>query len=109
VEAVEHELLIPLSMKAHHASIRLDFQHPVLTKTVPAGLFKALANGGSGNGKGNNASAAKESEEHTCRIMRSQFSPCEIFKYISCPSLDDLFVPAILQNASQGQLVTYPS
>jgi hypothetical protein len=68
---MEHKLPIPLSMKAHCAPIPLDFKHPVSTNTVPAGLFKKLANGGSGNGNGNKASAAKESEERTRRIVQS--------------------------------------
>jgi hypothetical protein len=40
---MEHELLIPLSMKAHRAPIPFDFKHPVSTNTVPAGLFKEIA------------------------------------------------------------------
>ena len=68
---LEHKLPIPLSMKAHRAPIPFDFNHPVLTDTVPVGLFKALANGGSGSSNGNNASTAKESEEHTRRIVHS--------------------------------------
>jgi len=35
------------------------------------GLFKALANGGSSNGNGNNASAAKESKERMRQIAQS--------------------------------------
>ena len=107
-EDMEHELPIPLSMKARRAPIPLDFKHPVSTNTVPAGLFKALANGGSGNGNGNNASAAKESEERTRRIVRSRLSSREIFEHVSRPSLDDLCVPAISQNTSRGRLVTDP-
>ena len=107
-EDMEHELPIPLSMKARRAPIPLDFKHPVSTNTVPAGLFKALANGGSGNGNGNNAIAAKESEERTRRIVRSRLSSREIFEHVSRPSLDDLCVPAISQNTSRGRLVTDP-
>ncbi|KAH9017168.1 hypothetical protein EDB84DRAFT_1442876 [Lactarius hengduanensis] len=38
----EHELPIPLLMKARRAPIPLDFKHPISTNTVPVGLFKAL-------------------------------------------------------------------
>jgi len=70
---MEHELLIPLSMKARRGPIPLNVKYPVSTNMVPVGLFKfkALENGGSSNGKGNNARTAKESEECTCRIMHS--------------------------------------
>ena len=37
--------------------------------------------------------------------------PCsshKIFKHISCPSLNDLCIPTISQNVSQGCLVTDP-
>jgi hypothetical protein len=99
---MEHELPIPLSMKARRAPIPLDFKHPVSTNTVPAGLFKALANGSS---NGSNPSPAKESED---RQRRSRLSSREIFEHVSRPSLDDLCVPAISQNASRGRLVTDP-
>ncbi|KAH9025029.1 hypothetical protein EDB85DRAFT_1985171, partial [Lactarius pseudohatsudake] len=38
----EHELPIPLSMKARCAPIPLDSKHPISTNTVPVGIFKAL-------------------------------------------------------------------
>ena len=41
-EDMEHKLLVPLLMKACHMPIPLNFKHPILTNTVPAGLFKAL-------------------------------------------------------------------
>jgi hypothetical protein len=68
---LEHKLPIPLSMKARCAPIPLDFNHPILTDTVSVGLFKALANGGSDSSNGNNACAAKESEEYICCIVCS--------------------------------------
>jgi len=105
---MEHELPVPLSMKARRAPIPLDFKHPVSTNTVPAGLFKALASGGGNNGNGNSATAAQESEERSRRIVRSRLSSREIFEHASRPSLDDLCVPAISQNASRGRLVTDP-
>ncbi|KAH9053318.1 hypothetical protein EDB87DRAFT_1652018 [Lactarius vividus] len=106
----EHELPMPLSMKARRAPIPLDFKHPVSTNTVPAGLFKALANGnGSSNGHSNSASIAGEAEEHrTRRAVRSRLSSREIFEHASRPSLDDLHVPAISHKASRGRLVTDP-
>lgn len=103
---MEHELPIPLSMKARRAPIPLDFKHPVSTNTVPAGLFKALANGSGTTGNGN--SAAKESEERSRRIARSRLSSREIFEHASRPSLDDLCVPAISQSSSRSRLVTDP-
>ncbi|KAI9436935.1 hypothetical protein H4582DRAFT_366964 [Lactarius indigo] len=106
----EHELPMPLSMKARRAPIPLDFKHPVSTNTVPAGLFKALANGnGSSNGHSNNASIAGESEEQrTRRAVRSRLSSREIFEHASRPSLDDLHVPSISHKASRGRLITDP-
>ena len=86
---MEHELPILLLMNARFVPIPLDFKHPVSTNTVLAGLFKELANGGSGNSNGNKASAAKENKECTRRIMRSRLSSCEIFEYVARPSLDD--------------------
>ncbi|KAH8999723.1 hypothetical protein EDB92DRAFT_2080754 [Lactarius akahatsu] len=106
----EHELPMPLSMKARRAPIPLDFKHPVSTNTVPAGLFKALANGnGSSNGHSNSASIAGEAEEpRTRRTVQSRLSSREIFEHASRPSLDDLHVPAISHKASRGRLVTDP-
>ena len=106
----EHELPIPLSMKARRAPIPLDFKHPVSTNTVPAGLFKALANGnGSSNGNSNNPSIAGEAEEQrTRRAVRSRLSSREIFEHASRPSLDDLHVPSISHKASRGRLITDP-
>jgi hypothetical protein len=102
---MEHELPMPLSMKARRAPIPLDFKHPVSTNTVPAGLFKALANGSS---NGSIPSSAKEIEDRPRRIVRSRLSSREIFEHVSRPSLDDLCVPAISQNASRGRLITDP-
>ena len=103
-----HELPIPLSMKACRAPIPLDFKHPVSTNIIPAGLFKALASGSSNNGTGNSASAVKESKKRACRIMHSRLSSCEIFEHAPRPSLNDLCIYAISQNASWGQLITDP-
>ena len=108
----EHELPMPLAMKARRAPIPLDFKHPVSTNTVPAGLFKALANGnnGSSNGHSNSESIVTgEGEEHrTRRAVRSRLGSREIFEHASRPSLDDLHVPAISHKASRGRLVTDP-
>ncbi|KAI0297544.1 hypothetical protein B0F90DRAFT_1912759 [Multifurca ochricompacta] len=105
---VEHELPIPLSMKARRAPIPLDFKHPVSTNTVPAGLFKALANGNGNNSNGNNANVGPEGEERTRRMVRSRLNSREIFEHVSRPSLDDLHVPAISHKGSRGRLVTDP-
>jgi hypothetical protein len=104
----QHELPIPLSMKARRAPIPLDFKHPVSTNTVPAGLFKALANGSGNNGNGNNATGGIEDEEPTRRVPRSRLSSREIFEHAARPSLDDLHVPAISRKASRGRLITDP-
>ena len=105
----EHELPVPLSMKARRAPIPLDFKHPISTNTVPAGLFKALANGGgNGSGNNNNTSAPAETQESSRHSVRSRLSSREIFEHVSRPSLDDLCVPAISQNVSRGRLVTDP-
>jgi hypothetical protein len=107
----EHELPMPMSMKARRAPIPLDFKHPVSTNTVPAGLFKALANGnGSSNGNSNNPSVSGDVEEQqrTRRAVRSRLSSREIFEHASRPSLDDLHVPSISHQASRGRLVTDP-
>lgn len=104
-----HELPVPLSMRARRAPIPLDFKHPVSTNTVPAGLFKALANGsGSGSGNNNKTSAPAETQECSRRSVRSRLSSREIFEHVSRPSLDDLSVPAISQNVSRGRLITDP-
>ena len=105
---MEHELPIPLSMKARRVPIPLNFKHPVSTNTVLAGLFKALANGGRGSSNGNIASAATESEECTHRIVCSRLISHEIFEHVSCPSLCDFYIPAISQNASRGRLFMDP-
>ncbi|KAF8257860.1 hypothetical protein EI94DRAFT_1692001 [Lactarius quietus] len=106
----EHELPMPLAMKARRAPIPLDFKHPVSTNTVPAGLFKALANGnGSSNGNSNNPSISGDVEEQrTRRAVRSRLGSREIFEHASRPSLDDLHVPAISRKASRGRLITDP-
>lgn len=102
----EHELPVPLSMRARRAPIPLDFKHPISTNTVPAGLFKALANGsGNGSGNNNNTSASAETQESSRRAIRSSR---EIFEHVSRPSLDDLYVPSISQNVSRGRLITDP-
>jgi len=103
----EHELPVPLSMKSRRAPIPLDFKHPISTNTVPAGLFKALANGSS-NGSINTTSAPPENQEPTRRTVRSRLGSREIFEHVSRPSLDDLYVPAISQNVSRGRLITHP-
>jgi hypothetical protein len=87
---IERELPPPSTMTARRAHIPLDFNHPASTNTVPVGLLKALV-----SGDRNSASAAKESEGCSRRIVRSWLSSREIFEHASCPSLDGLCVPAI--------------
>ncbi|KAA1475416.1 hypothetical protein DENSPDRAFT_783512 [Dentipellis sp. KUC8613] len=95
----DRELPVPPTMKARRAPIPLDFKHPVSTNTVPAGLFKALANG---------------EDERTRRTVRSRLSSREIFDHVSRPSLDDLNMPAISRSAAaasanaRSRMVTDP-
>jgi hypothetical protein len=107
-EDMEHKLPIPLWTKARCAPVPLDFKHPLLMNTVPGGLFKALANRGSGSSNSHNVSAAKESKEHTNRIMCSRLGSHGIFEHVSRPSLDDLCILTTSQNASQGRLFMDP-
>ena len=78
--------------KARSVSMHMDFRHPVSQNTVPAGLFKALANG----------------EERTRRTVRSRLSSREIFENLRQPSLDDINVPTISRKVSRQHFVTDP-
>ncbi|KAA1478536.1 hypothetical protein DENSPDRAFT_885971 [Dentipellis sp. KUC8613] len=95
----DRELPVSPTMKAGRAPIPLDFKHPVSTNTVPAGLFKALANG---------------EDERTRRTARSRLSSREIFDHVSRPSLNDLNMPAISRSAAaasanaRSRMVTDP-
>lgn len=93
------EFTLPSAAKSKRAPIPLDFKHPVSTNTVPAGLFKALVNNLVING-----------EDRTRRTVRSRLSSREIFEHSHRPSMDDLDVAAIAQNASRSRsrLVTDP-
>ncbi|KAF5356305.1 hypothetical protein D9756_004271 [Leucocoprinus leucothites] len=78
------EFSAPSSAKKR-APIPLDFKHPVgSNNTVPAGLFKALAN-----------------EDRTRRTVRSRLSSREIFEPFRKPSMDDNDVPAISHARAQ--------
>lgn len=76
--------------------VPLDFKRPVSGNTVPAGLFKALATGGSMDG--------------SRRSMRSRLSNNDIYEHSNRPSLDDLNVPGISlsHKVSRQRLVTDP-
>ncbi|KXN84795.1 hypothetical protein AN958_12089 [Leucoagaricus sp. SymC.cos] len=80
----EGEFSVPSSAKKR-APIPLDFK-PSLgsNNTVPAGLFKALAN-----------------EERTRKAVRSRLSSREIFDPFRKPSMDDNDVPAISHSRAQ--------
>ena len=52
--------------------------------------------------------AVKESKKRARRIVHSQLSSHEIFEHAPHPSLDDLCIPAISQNASRGRLIMDP-
>ncbi|KIP04050.1 hypothetical protein PHLGIDRAFT_211829 [Phlebiopsis gigantea 11061_1 CR5-6] len=87
------ELPFPPTSKPKRAPIPLDFKHPVSSNTVPAGLFKALANA---------------DEERTRRSVRSRLSSRDVFEHSPRPSLDDLAVPTISQRQGNRRLFTDP-
>lgn len=75
----------------------LDFKQEATRKnTVPAGLFKALA-----NGNGN-----REAEERTRKAVRSRLSSRDFFDEYRKPSLDDINVPRISNALSRGLFST---
>ena len=82
---------LPVPPRQKRAPLPLDFTHPVSKNTVPAGLFKALANG----------------EADTSRRVRSRLPSRDIFD-LSPPSLDDNHMPTISQKISRPRLVTDP-
>jgi len=82
---------LPVPPRQKRAPLPLDFTHPISKNTVPAGLFKALANG----------------EADTSRRVRSRLSSRDVFD-VSPPSLDDNHMPTISQKISRPRLVTDP-
>ena len=73
-----------------------DFRQETARKnTVPAGLFKALANG-------NN----REGEERTRKAVRSRLGSHDFFEEYRKPSLDDINVPRISNSLSRGLFTT---
>ncbi|KAE9385665.1 hypothetical protein BT96DRAFT_572216 [Gymnopus androsaceus JB14] len=117
---LEDVFTLPIStMKPKRAPIPLDFKHPVSSNTVPAGLFKALANHSSSN----------STDERTRPTVRSRLSSREYrsrefgreldrerdrdfyeLGHSLRPSLDDLGadMPAISHKVSRTRLVTDP-
>ncbi|KAK7064791.1 hypothetical protein R3P38DRAFT_2826409 [Favolaschia claudopus] len=101
-EQAEQEFVLPIG-RPKRAPIPLDFTHSSSpstqldfrsSNTVPAGLFKALANG----------------DERTRRSVRSRLSSREIFDHSQRPSLDDHIVAPIslARKVSRARLVTDP-
>jgi hypothetical protein len=86
-------IVIPPATKTKRAPIPLDFKHPGSGNTVPAGLFKALVNGG---------------DDRTRRSVRSRLNSHETFEHMQRPSMDDDNVPLIAHKNSAGRLVTDP-
>jgi hypothetical protein len=86
-EDIVHKWLIPWPMKSHRMPISPNFKYFILTNTILAGLFKALASGGSNNGNSNSTSAAKEGKGCLHCIVRSQPSLRKNVKHKSHPSL----------------------
>lgn len=82
---------LPVPPRQKRAPLPLDFTHPISKNTVPAGLFKALANG----------------EADTSRRTRSRLPSRDVFD-LSTPSLDDDHMPTISQKISRPRLVTDP-
>lgn len=82
---------LPVPPRQKRAPLPLDFTHPISKNTVPAGLFKALANG----------------EADTSRRVRSRLPSRDVFD-LSPPSLDDNHMPTISQKVSRPRLVTDP-
>lgn len=91
-ELPTRDLHFPSSVKPKRAPIPLDFTHPARSNTVPAGLFKAVANG----------------EERTRRTVRSRLGSREIFEHMPRSSLDDIAVPSISRKKSRPRLATEP-
>ena len=83
---------LPVSSKPKRAPLPLDFKHP--SNTVPAGLFKALANGNGNDERGRRAAA------------RQRLSSREVFEHMHRPSMDDLTVASIAHSATRsGKMV----
>ncbi|KAF9068506.1 hypothetical protein BDP27DRAFT_1327171 [Rhodocollybia butyracea] len=105
--------------KTKRAPIPLEFKHPVSSNTVPAGLFKALANNSSTNSSdertrptvrsrlGSREYRAREFGREVERERDHDFY--ELGRSLR-PSLDDLGVdmPAISHKVSRTRLVTDP-
>jgi hypothetical protein len=74
----------------HRSSTLLpDFRpHPVSTNTVPAGLFKKLANG--------------DDDGPVRPTVRSRLSSREVFEHNHRPSLDDIHMPSISRKGAVG-------
>ena len=74
----------------HRSSTLLpDFRpHPVSTNTVPAALFKKLANG--------------DDDGPVRPTVRSRLSSREVFEHNHRPSLDDIHMPAISRKGAVG-------
>ncbi|KAF8624885.1 hypothetical protein AX15_005753 [Amanita polypyramis BW_CC] len=74
----------------------LDFrQEPTRKNTVPAGLFKALANG-------NN----RDADERTRKTVRSRLSSRDYFDDCRKPSLDDIHMPRISGSLGRDRFIT---
>ncbi|KAJ3902176.1 hypothetical protein F5879DRAFT_924044 [Lentinula edodes] len=115
---VEDVFSLPASTKSKRAPIPLTFKQTISNNTVPAGLFKALANHSNSN----------STDERTRPTVRSRLSSREqrtrefgrevereiereFYEQGSRPSLDDLGVdmPAISHKISRPRLVTDPA
>lgn len=115
---VEDVFALPAS-RTKRAPIPLDFKHPVSTNTVPAGLFKALANHSSSNStdertrptvRSRLSSREYRSREFGREVDRERDREFYELGHDLRASLDDLGadMPAISHKVSRTRLVTDP-
>ncbi|KAJ3721404.1 hypothetical protein DFJ43DRAFT_1158596 [Lentinula guzmanii] len=115
---VEDLFTLPTYTKAKRAPIPLTFKQTITSNTVPAGLFKALANHSNSNSADERTRPAVRSRlssrEHRPREFGREVErerERDFYEQGSRPSLDDLGVdmPAISKKASRTRLVTDPA
>jgi hypothetical protein len=92
VSPIESSAPPSAAVKPKRTPLPLNFKHPTSSNTIPAGVFKALANG----------------DDRTRRSVRSRLDSRDIFEHVPRQSLDDSIVPPISQQISRMRLVTDP-
>ncbi|KAJ4485458.1 hypothetical protein J3R30DRAFT_1361201 [Lentinula aciculospora] len=115
---VEDVFSLPTSTKTKRPPIPLNFKQTISNNTVPAGLFKALANHSNSNSTDERTRptvrSRLSSREHRTREFGREVErerEREFYEQGSRPSLDDLGVdmPAISHKVSRSRLVTDPT